>query len=83
LLCDVIDKCRESPPTNWPKSTYELIMREDLASQTLNTFYNKNNKKINALNIGKSNNWNDVGETDNSIINDGMGNLDDEVQILY
>lgn len=83
LLCDVIDKCRESPPTNWPKSTYELIMREDLASQTLNTCYNDNNKKIDVSNMDKSNNWNDVGETDIDIIKDGMGNMDDEVKIIY
>ncbi|KAL4141486.1 hypothetical protein QTP88_004117 [Uroleucon formosanum] len=82
LLCDVIDKCRESPPTNWPKSTYELIMREDLASQTLNTFYKNNNKKINSKNMDKSKNWNDVSETDTGIIKDGMGNLDDEVMKL-
>lgn len=83
LLCDVIDKCRESPPTNWPKSTYELIMREDLASQTLNIFYKNNNKKINSKTMDKSKNWNDVGETDTGVIKDGMGNLDDEVLIFY
>lgn len=82
LLCDVIDKCRENPPTNWPKSTYELIMREDLASQTLNTYYNNSNKKNNSTNTDKSNNWNDASETDNGIIKDGMENMDDEVYIF-
>jgi len=57
-------------------------MREDLASQTLNTFYKNNNKKMNSTNMDKSNNWNDVGETDTDIIKDGMGNLDDEVHIF-
>jgi len=78
LLCDVIDKCREKPPTNWPKSTYELIMREDLASQTLVTIYNnKKNKK--AIDINKMINWNDAGETNSSVVKDGMENMDDEV----
>jgi len=57
-------------------------MREDLASQTLNTFYKNNNKNINSTNMDKSNNWNDVGETDTGIIKDGMGNMDDEVHIF-
>lgn len=26
-----IDKCRESPPTNWPAAAYVLLGREDLA----------------------------------------------------
>lgn len=79
LLCDIIDKCREKPPTNWPKVTYELIMREDLASQTLNTFP-CNKKKT--LNIEKLIDWNDAGETDSSVVKDGMENLDDEVHTI-
>jgi anaphase-promoting complex subunit 1 len=77
LLCDIIDKCRENPPTNWPKSTYELIMREDLAFQTLNTFSNKNKSKT--INVEKLIDWNDAGETNSNIVKDGMENLDDEV----
>lgn len=76
LLCDVIDKCREKPPTNWPKSAYELIMREDLAFQALNKSCNNNRK---TLNIEKLIDWNDAGETDSGVIKDGMENLDDEV----
>lgn len=79
LLCDVIDKCREKPPTNWPQSTYELIMREDLASQTYNSFDDNNKKKKKSLNIEKLIDWNDSGETDNHVIKDGMENMDDEV----
>jgi len=78
LLCDVIDKCREKPPTNWPKSTYELIMREDLASQTLVTIYN-NKKNRKAIDINKMINWNDDSETNSSVVKDGMENMDDEV----
>lgn len=80
LLCDVIDKCRENPPTNWPRVTYELIMREDLASQTLNTL-SSNKKKT--LNIEKLIDWNDAGETDSSVVKDGMENLDEEVKTIF
>lgn len=33
FLCtaQAIDKCRESPPTNWPAAAYVLLGREDLA----------------------------------------------------
>lgn len=79
MLCDVIDKCRENPPTNWPKSTYELIMREDLASQTLNIAYNNNSKKKKSINIEKLIDWNDSNETNSNVVKDGMENLDDEV----
>lgn len=83
MLCDVIDKCREKPPTNWPKSTYELIMREDLASQTLVTIYN-NKKNRKTIDINKMTNWNDAGETNSSVVKDGMENMDDEVfYIIY
>lgn len=82
LLCDIIDKCRDQPPTNWPKSAYELIMREDLASQTLNIHSdNKEERKI--INVEKLIDWNDANETDNNIVKDGMENLDDEVGINY
>jgi len=79
LLSDVIDKCREKPPTNWPKSTYELIMREDLASQTLVIICNNNKKKRKAIDINKMINWNDASETNSNIVKDGMENMDDEV----
>lgn len=79
MLCDVIDKCREKPPTNWPKSTYELIMREDLASQTLNITNHNKNKNVRTINIEKLIDWNDSGETENNVIKDGMENMDDEV----
>lgn len=77
LLCEVIDKCREKPPTNWLKSTYELIMREDLASQSSDTFYHDKTKGKN-INIEKLIDWNDGSEID-SVVKDGMENLDDEV----
>lgn len=79
LLCDVIDKCRERPLTNWPKSTYELIMREDIASQTSITQYNNNKIKKKTMNMEKIINWNDASETDSNIIKDGMENMDEEV----
>lgn len=82
MLCDVIDKCREKPPTNWPKSTYELIMREDLASQTSVTIYNDDKKKRKVIDINKMINWNDAGETTSTIVKDGMENMDDEVLII-
>lgn len=33
MLCvaQAIDKCRDSPPTNWPAAAYVLLGREDLA----------------------------------------------------
>lgn len=33
MLCTIqaIDKCRESPPSNWPAAAYVLLGREDLA----------------------------------------------------
>lgn len=81
LLCEIIDKCREKPPTNWSKSTYELIMREDLASQSLNTFYH-NKTKGKDINIEKLIDWNDGSETD-GVVKDGMECLDDEVNLLH
>lgn len=82
LLCDVIDKCREKPPTNWPKSTYELIMREDLASQALNISYNNNSIKKKTINIEKLMDWNDSNESDSNVVIDGMENLDDKVKLI-
>lgn len=32
MIKDIIYKCRESPPSNWPMQTYELIDRQDLAA---------------------------------------------------
>ncbi|XP_076677551.1 anaphase promoting complex subunit 1 isoform X2 [Andrena cerasifolii] len=32
LLKDVMYKCREHPPSNWPKEAYELVDRQDLAA---------------------------------------------------
>lgn len=31
MIKDVMHRCRESPPSNWPVHTYELIDRQDLA----------------------------------------------------
>lgn len=31
MIKDVIHRCRESPPSNWPMHAYELIDRQDLA----------------------------------------------------
>lgn len=50
-------------------------MREDIASQTS---HNKNNIKKKTMNMEKVINCNDAGETD-SIIKDGMENMDEEV----
>lgn len=32
LLKDVMYRCRERPPSNWPKEAYELVDRQDLAA---------------------------------------------------
>jgi len=31
MIKDVMHRCRESPPSNWPMHAYELIDRQDLA----------------------------------------------------
>lgn len=31
MIKDVIHRCRESPPSNWPMHAYKLIDRQDLA----------------------------------------------------
>lgn len=82
MFCDVIDKCRDQPPTNWSKSAYQLIMREDLASQTENVLYNDKKKKRKTINVKKLIDWNDANEMDNSVIKDGMEHMDNEVYII-
>lgn len=32
MIRDVMHRCRESPPSNWPMRAYELIDRQDLAA---------------------------------------------------
>ncbi|XP_029167221.1 anaphase-promoting complex subunit 1 isoform X2 [Nylanderia fulva] len=32
MIKDVMHKCRESPPSNWPTHAYELVDRQDLAA---------------------------------------------------
>ncbi|XP_050429945.1 anaphase-promoting complex subunit 1 [Adelges cooleyi] len=80
LLYEIIDKCRENPPTNWPKPAYDLIMREDLASQTSNQLTNNDKKKH--INIEKLIDFSDINEGESGDIKDGMENLDDEVMKL-
>lgn len=35
LCIQALDKCRESPPTDWPAAAYVLLGREDLALSSL------------------------------------------------
>lgn len=79
LLCDAINKCRENPPSNWPKSAYDLIMREDLASQNLTTFVTINEKKK-TINVEKLIDWSETSEVESSVVKDGMENLDTDVK---
>lgn len=32
ILKDVMHRCRERPPSNWPANVYELVDRQDLAA---------------------------------------------------
>ncbi|KAF7995485.1 hypothetical protein HCN44_006592 [Aphidius gifuensis] len=56
LLKDVMHRCRESPPSNWPFEAYELIDRQDLSSLSNNNA-NNNNNDINKDKIENSTNY--------------------------
>lgn len=50
LSTKALDKCRESPPTDWPAAAYVLVGREELAMATLGSL-NEEHGSQNSVNL--------------------------------
>lgn len=46
-----MDKCRESPPTDWPASAYVLVGREDLAMAKLGSLKSQDDVNLTSISV--------------------------------
>ncbi|KAK4403403.1 Anaphase-promoting complex subunit [Sesamum angolense] len=77
-LRHAIDKCRESPPTNWPAAAYVLLGREDLALLHL-----RDPTKSVELDIKKKFDFEDIDTFEGSVA-DGMEHIfNSSTQLRY
>ncbi|XP_020086066.1 anaphase-promoting complex subunit 1 isoform X1 [Ananas comosus] len=50
-LRHALDKCRESPPTDWPASAYVLVGREDLAMAKLGSLKSQDDVNLTSISV--------------------------------
>ncbi|KAI4480329.1 hypothetical protein M0804_010327 [Polistes exclamans] len=70
ILKDVMHRCRERPPSNWPAKVYELIDRQDLAA--LGTHLNSLHMNDSNDNNGKNYLTKDVDQDDGMEFDDNI-----------